>query len=307
MQDSGAADPTLPTRMTPVQVVQFFVLLPTAMGLFFGAAKLGAYQFQTVAHHMAYMAGYGVLSWGCYGLGSIAAGWILRPWQPPLLVVLVIGHVLGGFALLWPLRDLFNRLFLPYLLPGSGFGAFWPPPAGHLADYLAISLQGMAWWVLANWLDFRLRKVPRFGFVPAAAHGAPEGPVSAPGSLPATTPAAAGATPEPRLLLRLPAPLRSAQVRALEAEEHYTKVHTSNGSTLLLLRFSDAITEMHPQAGLQVHRSFWVSLAAVERVVRNDRRWLIQLQGGMKVPVSRSYRVSVQAAGLTGSDTSIDD
>jgi hypothetical protein len=314
--------------MGPRQIVEFFVLVPLAVGLFLGAARLGAYQFETVGHHMAYLSLYSVLSWACYGVGSKAAAWILRPWSPPLLAVLAAGNVVGGMALLWPLRDLLNRPFAAYLLPGSSFGAFWPPPADNLGSYIAISLQGMAWWMLANWADFRFRGVPRFGFVPspaaqpaasaaaasAAVASANPAPASPGATATAAAPAPSGATgsvaPQagptnpapagPRLAGRLPERLRTADIQALEAEEHYTKVHTSCGNALLLIRFSDAIAEMEPQPGLQVHRSFWISRSAVERVLRIDRRLFVRLRGGFEVPVSRSFRLSVRAAGLPG-------
>ena len=112
---------------------------------------------------------------------------------------------------------------------------------------------------------------------------------------------------DPRLIARLPANLRGGDIWALEAEEHYTKIHTSKGNTLLLMRFSDAITEMDPQPGLQVHRSFWVSRRAVERVARVDKRWVVQLKGGLEIPVSRSYRVTVQSAGLVGGSAMTED
>lgn len=304
--------------MGRVHALQFFVLLPVALGLFLGAARIGGYQFDTVGHHMAYMALFAVGSWLCYGIGSIVAARVLRPWEPPLLAVLLAGNVAGGFALWWPLRDGLNLLFAPYLQPGSVFGAFWPPPPDGFGAWLAITAQGSAWWLLANWLDFRYRRVPRFGFAPppsagpatAAREAAP--PPSTPMSPGAATSAARAADPPPagagpRLAQRLPANLRGGEVYALEAEEHYTKVHTSRGHALLLMRFSDAIVEMDPQPGLQVHRSFWVSRHAVERVARVDRRWVVQLRGGLEVPVSRSYRVSVQAAGLAGGAAMTDD
>jgi hypothetical protein len=288
--------------MRPRQVVEFFVVLPLLVGLFLGAGRIGGYRFVTVGHHMAYMAIYAVVSWACYGLTSKAMATVLRPWSPPLLVVLLAGHVVGGFVLLWPLRDVLNSLFVTYLLPGSTFGSFWPPPLDHLGSYIAISLQGIAWWLLANWADFRFRAVPRFGFVPPA-----RSPVAA---APAPAAAGAGAAPvapapfdaasPPRLSARLPERLRDADILALEAEEHYTKVHTSRGNTLLLLRFSDAIAEMAPVPGLQVHRSFWISRRAVDRVTRVERRMVVRLQGGLEVPVSRSFRLAVQGAGLPG-------
>lgn len=302
-------DPAPATGMRPRQLVEFYVLLPLAVGLFLGAGRIGGYQFVTAGHHMAYMALYALVSWACYGLASKVVAVVLRPWSPPLLLVLLVGHVLGGFALLWPLRDVLNGAFAGSLAGGSSFGAFWPPPPGGLGGYVAISLQGIAWWLLANWVDFRFRGVARFGYAPArpplvrAATPAPPPGTAAGAAVPASdgadAPALAGG--EPRLLARLPERLRGAAVLALEAEEHYTKVHTDRGSTLLLLRFSDAMAEMEPRPGLQVHRSFWVSRDGVERVARVQRRLVIRLRGGTEIPVSRSFRLAVKAAGLPGS------
>lgn len=309
------------TGMRPREIFEFFVLLPFGLGLFLGAARIGAQEFESVGHHMAYASLFSGFSWACYAVGSKVMSWLLRPWQPSLLVVLLTGNLVGGFTLWWPLRDVLNAAFEPFLVPGSSFGAFWPPPPAGLGSYVAITLQGIAWWLLANWVDFRYRRVPRFGFAPTPGivreprAAGPEVPT------PATTPAAPpasvsdapaaprtpGAQSEPRLIARLPANLRGGEIWALEAEEHYTKIHTSKGNTLLLMRFSDAIAEMDPQPGLQVHRSFWVSRRAVERVARVDKRWVVQLKGGLEIPVSRSYRVTVQSAGLLGGAAMTED
>lgn len=289
-----------PAGMNARQMLEFYVLLPTAVGAFLGAASIGFQEFLTVGHHMAYMVVFANLSWVCYGLGAKLSSLVLRPWHPSLLMVLLVGNLVGGFGLWWPLRDLVNLGFESFLAPGSSFGPFWPPPADNLGRYIAITLQGVGWWMLANWLDFRFRRVPRFGFVPPPQQPAfptagTEEPVAA--GL-ANGPAVAGST-VPRLAARLPGELQAAEIIALEAEEHYTKVHTAAGAALLLLRFSDAIAEMAPQPGLQVHRSFWISRQAVERVVRSGRRTTIQMRGGLEVPVSRSFRLQARAAGLS--------
>ncbi len=306
------------TGMRPREIFEFFVLLPFGLGLFLGAARIGAQEFETVGHQMAYASLLSGFSWACYAVGSKVVSWLLRPWKPSLLAVLLTGHIVGGFTLWWPLRDVLNLAFEPFLMPGSSFGPFWPPPPGGLGSYIAISLQGIAWWLLANWVDFRYRRVPRFGFAPEAAPVTPASPpvaaavppVPAAPVSPQATPSASAPAPaggDPRLIARLPANLRGGDIWALEAEEHYTKIHTSKGNTLLLMRFSDAITEMDPQPGLQVHRSFWVSRRAVERVARVDKRWVVQLKGGLEIPVSRSYRVTVQSAGLVGGSAMTED
>lgn len=299
--------PNSPIRngRSPRQIIEFHLLLPLGIGLFLGAARIGAQQFETIAHHMAYTALFSVLSWVCYGFGAKLMSWVLRPWHPPLLVVLLTGYFVGGFGLWWPFRDVLNSFFLSTLIPGSAFGSFWPPPAEGMAGYIAFTAQGLGWWLLANWLDFRFRRVQRFGFVPPAVSLPPasDEPVPSPDASSVTSSPAS----EPRLSNRLPANLRGADIYALEAEEHYTKIHTNKGNAMLLMRFSDAIAEMDPQPGLQVHRSFWVSKSAVERVARVDQRWMIRLHGGLDIPVSRSYRVIVQTSGLLGGNTMGDD
>ena len=76
---------------------------------------------------------------------------------------------------------------------------------------------------------------------------------------------------------------------ALEAEDHYVRLHHQSGSTLILHRFSDALTEVDPGAGLQVHRGWWVANhAVVGTFMRGGKRWL-KLSNDMEIPVSRTH------------------
>ena len=76
---------------------------------------------------------------------------------------------------------------------------------------------------------------------------------------------------------------------ALEAEDHYVRLHHPSGSTLILHRFSDALAEVDPLAGLQVHRGWWVANGAVVGTfMRAGKRWLM-LRNGMEIPVSRTH------------------
>lgn len=291
--------------MNARQLFEFYLLLPLVTGLFFGAASAGFQYFQSIGLRITYMALFSVLSWNCYGVGAKLSEVLLRPWQPSLPVVLLLGNLIGGFGFWWPLRDLLNLGFESYLIPGVQFGPFWPPPKDNFGPYVAITVQGIVWWLLAHWVDFRFRRVPRFGFVPPEKRVVEILPQSIERDVAAGAASTSVVAPEnpglvaPRLLDRLPENLRTADVLALEAEEHYTKVHTTAGSTLLLLRFSDAILEMSPQPGLRVHRSFWVSKDGVDRVDSAGRRMVIGLRGGLEVPVSRSYRLQVRATSFS--------
>lgn len=100
----------------------------------------------------------------------------------------------------------------------------------------------------------------------------------------------------PRLLGRLPGRLGD-EVIALQAEDHYVRVHTALGSDLLLMRFSDAVAEADGIDGLRVHRSWWVAKAAVEKATAEGRRATLTLKTGLGVPVTRESVPEVRRAG----------
>jgi hypothetical protein len=110
-------------------------------------------------------------------------------------------------------------------------------------------------------------------------------------------PVAAPSTPELRFRERLPHGLRTARLLALEAEDHYLRVHTDNGSGLILLRLADAVAELEAVEGAQTHRSWWVARAAVAEAKRSDGRAILTLEGGQEVPVSRSFYKAINDSG----------
>lgn len=98
----------------------------------------------------------------------------------------------------------------------------------------------------------------------------------------------ASATP-PKFLERLPLKLRGAEVWAVEAEDHYLRLHTSKGQDLILMRLSDAVAELEGIEGAQVHRSWWVARDAIADARRADGRATLTLKDGSQAPVSRTY------------------
>ena len=87
---------------------------------------------------------------------------------------------------------------------------------------------------------------------------------------------------------------------ALQMEDHYLRIHTALGSDLILLRLRDALAELGPERGLQVHRSWWVANGAVASVERSAGRAVLVLHNGLQVPVSKSFRDKVKEAGWLG-------
>ncbi|MGX1586660.1 LytTR family DNA-binding domain-containing protein [Brevundimonas diminuta] len=112
--------------------------------------------------------------------------------------------------------------------------------------------------------------------------------------------AAPGAAPA-RFLDRLPPRLRGARLIAVQAEDHYLRLHTDRGSDLILMRLSDALGELEGLEGAQTHRSWWAAKGAVASVARGDGRAALTLDGGpggeLVVPVSRRYAKALRDAG----------
>ena len=97
--------------------------------------------------------------------------------------------------------------------------------------------------------------------------------------------------------LRLSARRRTARLIALEAEDHYVRVHTDSGSELVTMRFSEALDELSRAYGYRLHRSWWVAAEAIEAVRWSRGGGEARLAGGIVVPVSRSHAATLKAAG----------
>lgn len=100
-----------------------------------------------------------------------------------------------------------------------------------------------------------------------------------------------------RFLDRLPPRLRGARLIAVQAEDHYLRLHTDRGSDLILMRLSDALQELEGLEGAQTHRSWWVARDAVRAVERGDGRAALTLDGGLTAPVSRRHARALRDAG----------
>lgn len=102
----------------------------------------------------------------------------------------------------------------------------------------------------------------------------------------------------PPIVERLPPPQRG-KLLSLSVADHYVEVATERGKGLVLIRLGDAIGETTGVPGLQIHRSHWVALNAIRRLVRADGKPLLELTDGRRLPVSRSYIEAVREAGFS--------
>lgn len=182
---------------------------------------------------------------------------LFRRWAWRVGVVSLIAYPLGSLQVL-----LLHRAFDLWLPPG-GFWAGWLYFLAWYAGIGVLVVTPLVWLVKA-------RRAAR------PADAATQGP--------------------PPLLKRLP-PSLHGPVLALSAEDHYVRVYTDKGDTLVLMRFSDALAELGRVEGRRVHRSHWVAAEAVSGMKVAGRSMALILKNGRTVPVSRSYRREARALG----------
>ncbi|HEX8262881.1 MAG TPA: LytTR family DNA-binding domain-containing protein [Allosphingosinicella sp.] len=97
--------------------------------------------------------------------------------------------------------------------------------------------------------------------------------------------------------MRLSAKRRGARLIALEAEDHYVRVHTDAGSELVAMRFSEAVEQLALAHGYRLHRSWWAAADAVEAVRWKRGTGEARLAGGLTAPVSRGCAAALKEAG----------
>ena len=87
-------------------------------------------------------------------------------------------------------------------------------------------------------------------------------------------------------------------LHAIEAEDHYCRLHLAGGRNILLHhRFGDALIEVAAFDGAQVHRGAWVADGAVTGAEREGRLWRLVLIDGARIPVSARFASAVRARG----------
>ncbi|MCX7863548.1 MAG: LytTR family transcriptional regulator DNA-binding domain-containing protein [Novosphingobium sp.] len=210
----------------------------------------------------------------------LALRWLARKVELPEIVVTFWGvaALSGPMAVYWRIRghestgELDNyATILPFSL------------------ICALGVLGVVQW--AERADRRLTARARAGrHAPPEDSGATEIEAVVPEPSPPTLPG-------PPLMARL-SPRFQGPILALQSEDHYVRVHGQKESELLLMRLRDAIAEMEGVEGQQVHRSWWVASAAVERAEPAGRSWQLILRNGLVAPVARDSVSRLRSEGL---------
>ena len=99
------------------------------------------------------------------------------------------------------------------------------------------------------------------------------------------------------LLDRLDLHKRGALI-SMSVQDHYVEITTTAGTSLILLRLSDAMRETGDVDGLQIHRSHWVARAHIKAAQRDGDKAILTLSDGRTLPASRSHINALKTAGI---------
>lgn len=73
----------------------------------------------------------------------------------------------------------------------------------------------------------------------------------------------------------------------IRAADHYLEIWTAGGISLVRGRMRDALRRVSRTAGIQPHRSWWVSITEIDRIERRGRDWFLMMKDGDRLPVAR--------------------
>lgn len=257
--------------------------LPLAVGLVMGLnqVRLGAHLPLSLSVVFWTLGSVGV--WLIFEAIGRAVAVVLRPWAPPLLLVLASTMLAGsifGRSYLFLLVDYFRQFIVDGSAPRE------PVPFNFSSAYFAEFFRSWAgyfiFWLTANLVLVELLGVERFGFK------------KTPSGQPSTMSDPVGATvskmPYPEFLTRIPG-ARSEDVISLSAQDHYLEVRTIRAKHLIHYAISDAISQLQRSGvpGYRIHRSHWVSQDAIEKTIVTGRHYMLSLKTGGELPVGQTY------------------
>lgn len=91
-------------------------------------------------------------------------------------------------------------------------------------------------------------------------------------------------------------PVMLDKINFVKSVEHYLEVDTGSGEPMLVrMSMRDFLSRLPPDAGIQPHRSWWVSRTAADRIVSGNGRKMFRLIDGREVPIARSRLREVMA------------
>jgi hypothetical protein len=79
----------------------------------------------------------------------------------------------------------------------------------------------------------------------------------------------------------------SGDLISISSELHYVRVVTTETEVMFLYNLKDALEQLPSDAGVQIHRSHWVSREHVKDLTKKNGSWECTLSNGKRLPISR--------------------
>jgi two-component system LytT family response regulator len=228
---------------------------------------------------------------------------VLREYLAAYADVEIVGECANGFEAVKAIAELAPDLvFLDIQMPKldgfevvelAGAGGSKGPQYVFVTAYDQFALRAFE----VHALDYLLKPFTRERLQQALAHarerlGTPQAGAAALDAVAAASEAAQRRAPLERILIRDGARVQvipAASIDYIEAQDDYVQVAASGRSWLKSQRLSELEEQLDPGAFLRVHRSYIVSLAAIERIDPSGKDGhCAVLRGGARIPVSRS-------------------
>lgn len=275
----------------------FYFVLPLMMALPLGWYRAGLASEMPFAASMILWISICLVSWWMSDLlARLLAKWF-RAWSPAPWSLLIGGYLLNLLA-----SSVYNPWVVEFLLraglasPTPMLNAYFEMERslldpGYLWLLALAGLPGLACWLAGNFALEAICGVPRFRSVPARPTRRP----TATGRQEVST--AEPVLEPPRFLQRLRQleQVGVDELIAVEAADHYIQVHTTRGKELVHYRFGDALAELEPFNGLQIHRSAWVSDHGVSRLAASGSSVSAVLITGDRLAVSQPNHRSARS------------
>jgi hypothetical protein len=265
-----------------------YLLVPLMPGLLLGVSQSGAGRWMPEAASIVYWIIEWLIFWGMAfaytrALTNLFEGMYVKRW-----IVIFLGGLASSIS--WTLLSpWYNQIYVDWITSSEVLDMLLNPRS-RLATVSLIQT------CIAGSAGAGLSTLATLLFESA---GPP--PVSPPAPLAQMPEPATGVSgPAPRIIERMP-DIRTEDILALEAEDHYVRIHHTQGAKLVHYRFADAVSDMGLGRGIRVHRSFWIANHAIKEISRG-RRMEIVLTNGIKVPVSSSFRSSLPAQDFSSDD-----
>ena len=271
--------------------LSFYVGVPFILG-FYGA--MNNYHNLPGGGHVGYLVFYmahAMIPWWISCVSTQLVTIALAPLRWPLTIRLLLGGAIAGFAVLPYASWLADSSAIGGQHADSAFGLF-------SREFFIYSLRATLIWVGINLLFDRFLGLPRYRY-PAVDIPRQKTIQVESGRIASADADATEVTEQsqdfgvPAVLQLAPVPVSPDQLLAMCAEEHYVKLFTTKGDFLVYHRFSDAVKEVRNVQGMRVHRSHWVAENAVRQVCRSAKKMFVEIDGGMRIPVSRPYQAMV--------------